>query len=45
MKPKTPIVITNTLDELLHAPEEAVIEAPLSVWDEAGVDVDERVGD
>ena len=43
MSPKT-VVIANTLDELLHAPEDAEVVAPASVWGEAGVDLDEQVG-
>ena len=38
------IVTADTLDELLHAPEGMEIEAPESVWQEAGVDLDEQVG-
>ena len=39
------IATADTLDELLRAPEGAVIEAPVSVWEEVGVDLDEKVAD
>ena len=39
------LVIANTLHDLLHAPEDAEIVAPASVWTEAGVDLDEQVAD